>query len=172
VSGRAARLRDLYYDHLLSQIPTRIGSRIREGELRRRGAALGQGCFISTGVHVVAPERLKLGERASISPGAIVDCRGGLEIGDATMVGIRAILLTSSHRFERLDVPMRDQGLDYAPIAIGPDVWIGANAVILPGVRVGGGSIIAAGSVVTRDVGELEIVAGVPARRIETRDRS
>jgi acetyltransferase-like isoleucine patch superfamily enzyme len=163
-------LRDLYYQLVLSHIPTRMGSRMRERQLRRRGAALGEDCFISTDVHLVAPERLKLGERASISPGAIVDCRGGMEIGAASMVGIRAILLTSSHRFDRLDVPMRDQGFDYAPISIGPDVWIGANAVVLPGVRVGAGSIIGAGSVVTTDVGELEIVAGVPARRIVKRD--
>lgn len=169
VSGRTARMRELYYQQLLARIPTHIGSGFRERHLRRRGAVIGHDCFIGAGVHMVAPERLELADRGSISPGAILDARGGLRIGEATMVGIRAVVLTSSHRFERLDVPMRDQGLDYAPVSIGDDVWIGANVVLLPGVNVGSGSIVAAGSVVTADVGEREIVGGVPARRIGSR---
>lgn len=66
-------------------------------------------------------------------------------------------------------MPIREQGEEERPVVVGDDVWIGANVVILPGVEIKRGAVIAAGAVVTKDVGELEIVGGVPARVIGRR---
>ena len=74
------------------------------------------------------------------------------------------------HKFDIVGVPMIFSGREFLPnTIIGDDVWIGANAIILAGVKVGRGSIIAAGSVVTKDVEECVIYAGNPARKIRYR---
>ncbi len=86
------------------------------------------------------------------------------------MMGPDVVILTQNHKFDRLDIPMLDQGFkDEQPVTICDDVWIGARVIILPGVTVGKGAIIAAGAVVTKDVPEYAIVGGNPARVIKMR---
>ena len=86
------------------------------------------------------------------------------------MMGTDVTIITRNHRFDRTDIPMMEQGFEEErPVYIGNDVWIGDRALILPGVHVGDGSIIAAGAVVTKDVPPHSIVAGVPARKIRER---
>ncbi len=85
-------------------------------------------------------------------------------IGDDVMFGPEVTILSGSHNFDRTDIPMREQGASQRkPVVIGNDVWIGTRVIILPGVRVGAHSILAAGAVVTKDVPEYAIVAGNPA---------
>lgn len=154
---------------LVARVPYKPGVCLRLGFLRWVGAQVGDGCIIATHVHLVEPRKLEMRSRASVSPNAILDCRGTLFIGEATMIGIHAIVLTSSHRFGRTDIPMRDQGMSVWPVRIEDDVWIGARAVVLPGVTIGRGSIIAAGAVVTRDVPPYSIAGGVPAKVLRSR---
>lgn len=86
------------------------------------------------------------------------------------MMGTDVIIITRNHRFDRTDIPMMEQGFEEErPVYIGNDVWIGDRVLILPGVHIGDGSIIAAGAVVTKDVPPYSIVAGVPARKIRDR---
>ena len=91
-------------------------------------------------------------------------------IGNDVMMAPEVIILSGSHKFDRTDIPMREQG---APpkktVQIGDDVWIGTRSIILPGVTIGSHSIIGAGSVVTKDVPEWAIVAGNPANLIRYR---
>ena len=85
-------------------------------------------------------------------------------------MGTDVTIITRNHRFDRTDIPMMEQGFEEErPVYIGNDVWIGDRALILPGVHIGDGSIIAAGAVVTKDVSPYSIVAGVPARKIRDR---
>lgn len=96
---------------------------------------------------------------------------GEVHIGDNVMMAWDVVILTSNHRFDRSDVPMWRQGFtDEEPVWIGDDVWIGARAIILPGVHVGNGAVVGAGSVVTRDVPDHAIVGGNPARVIRLRN--
>jgi maltose O-acetyltransferase len=94
-------------------------------------------------------------------------------ISDKVMIGPQVIVLGGMHRSDDLDIPMIEQGdLDVEPTVIEPDVWLGARAIVMPGLRIATGSIVAAGAVVTHDVPPRTVVAGVPARVIRHRDRS
>ena len=89
------------------------------------------------------------------------------------MMGPDCVMLTRNHSFSRTDIPMNKQGFQQEkPIIIGNDVWIGQRVIILPGVTVGNGAIIGAGSIVTHDVKEYDIVAGNPAHVIRNRKES
>jgi maltose O-acetyltransferase len=100
-----------------------------------------------------------------------VNCKiqRNVKIGNDVMIGEDVIILTSTHKFDDCNVPMRTQGLKILPVTIGDDVWIGSRVMILPGVKIGKGSIIGAGAVVTKDVPEYSIVGGVPAKVIRSR---
>ena len=86
------------------------------------------------------------------------------------MMGPDVMIYTKNHNTERTDIPMIEQGnTQPRKVTIGDDVWIGARAIILPGVTIGQGSIVAAGSVVTKDVEPFSVVGGNPARVIKVR---
>lgn len=90
--------------------------------------------------------------------------QGGITIGDGSLIGHKVVLATLNHGFAP-----EDRGSLYpAPIIIGRNVWIGASATILPGIAIGDNAIIAAGAVVTKDVSQNTVVAGVPAKVIRT----
>ena len=78
-------------------------------------------------------------------------------------------MIPSNHNYARTDIPIYRQGETSKGIVIEDDVWIGARVTILDGVRVGGGSIIAAGAVVSKDVEPFSVVGGVPARVLKSR---
>lgn len=122
---------------------------------------LENGANFGTGANIEIGNYSGIGINASI--------RGPLKIGDNVMMGPDVIIMTSSHGHDRTDIPMRKQGSIVKPVTIGNDVWIGARVVILPGVTIGDGSILAAGAVVTHDVPAYSIVGGVPAKVIKKR---
>ena len=112
--------------------------------------------------------KVTLGDYSGIGINAKI--YGTCHIGRYVMMGTDVTIITRNHRFDRTDIPMMEQGFEEErPVYIGNDVWIGDRALILPGVHVGDGSIIAAGAVVTKDVPPYSIVAGVPARKIRDR---
>lgn len=91
-------------------------------------------------------------------------------IGNDVMMGPECIIYTSNHGMDRTDIPMwRQKSSETEPVVIEDDVWFGARVIVLPGVRIGKGSVIGAGSVVTRDVEPYSIVAGNPAKVIRMR---
>ena len=94
-------------------------------------------------------------------------CGGKILIGNDVLLGPNVVIRTANHNFKLKNKPINKQGHNYADIKIDNNVWIGANAVILSGVNIGEGAIIAAGSVVNKDVASNSIVGGVPAREIK-----
>lgn len=116
-----------------------------------------------------ANPRLTLGENVFVGRGTYLGAYQPIHIGDNTLVGARSYIISANHRFDRRDIPIREQGFYGAPVTIGSDVWIGAHVVVLPGVTIGDGAIIGAGSVVNKSVPPFQIWAGVPARYIKDR---
>jgi acetyltransferase-like isoleucine patch superfamily enzyme len=112
---------------------------------------------------------MDIGDGSSLGPYCYVGCSGHISIGKSVMVGPRVSFFGENHVYEDLERPIREQGVQTARITIEDNVWIGSHSVILPGVRVGTGAIIAAGAVVSKDVAPNAIVAGVPARLIKFR---
>ena len=111
---------------------------------------------------------LKIGNNSGIGVNALISPH--VTIGNDVMMGPDCIFFTSNHGTEDLHVPMwRQESSAPKPIVIGNDVWIGARVIILGGVHVGDGSVIGAGSVVTKDVAPYSIVAGNPAKLIRKR---
>ena len=110
--------------------------------------------------------RIVIGRNTVINRQCCLDGRGGLRIGDNVSISPGVWLLTDAH--DHRDPWFREQG---APVEIGDYVWLGSRAMVLPGVTIGEGAVVAAGAVVVKDVAPYTVVAGVPARPIGTRPR-
>lgn len=111
-------------------------------------------------------KNITIGKNVFINSGCRFQDQGGIVIGDGALIGHNVVLATLNHDFS----PKKRSTLHPAPIVIGENVWIGANATLVPGVTIGNGSIIAAGAVVTKDVPENVIAGGVPAKIIKRLD--
>ena len=138
---------------------------------RKAFRACGEGVFVHHHVRFENPEEITLESDISIGPYCEFFGYGGIEIGRGTVLGAHVTLIGSNHRFEGPELTMQpfDDKSGKSGITIGPGVWIGQNALVLPGVTLGAHSVIAAGSVVTGDTSPGTIHAGVPARLIRNR---
>lgn len=103
-----------------------------------------------------------VGKRVFINTGCHFQDQGGITLGDGVFLGNNVVLTTMNHDFD----PEKRATTYPAPIVIGKNVWIGSSVTVVPGVKIGDGAIVAAGSVVTKDVAPNTIVAGNPARLI------
>ena len=109
-------------------------------------------------------KNITIGKQVFINSGCSFQDQGGIYIGDRSLIGHKVVLATLNHGLKP-----DDRGTLYpAPIHIGQNVWIGANATVLAGVTIGDNAVVAAGSVVTKDVPANVVVAGTPARVIRT----
>ena len=121
-----------------------------------------QQAYFGTGNEMVVGDRSQLGEN--------LKSESDITLGHDVLMGPDVVMMSSGHAFHRLDIPINQQGaLPRRPIVIGNDVWIGTRVIILPGIQVGDHAIIGAGSVVTKNVPPLAIVAGNPAKVIRFR---
>lgn len=126
-----------------------LGDRAHVGELTLINANRGQ---------------VTIGSDSWVGPHSVIYGNGGVHIGCNVMIANHCAINTVSHHCDRTDVPMREQGIYCDPVIIEDDVWVGVGAIILQGVRIGRGSIIGAGALVTSDIGPDSIAIGVPAR--------
>lgn len=126
------------------------------------------------GAYAVACSRISLGERVVIRPGCMLfaDPRpdgAGIIIENAVMLGSAVHIYVHNHRYDQISLPIIDQGhYPSRAVVLKSGCWIGANAVILPGVTVGQNAVVGANSVVTRDVPAYSVYAGNPARLIRS----
>lgn len=109
-----------------------------------------------------------IGKDVFINSGCHFQDQGGIEIGDGVLIGHSVVLATINHAI----APSEKRKNYYAPIKIGNNVWIGSNATVLPGVTIGEWAVVAAGSVVTKDVAPYTIVGGIPAKVIKKLENS
>ena len=148
----------------------------------------GSGSKIYSSVRMDTPpyRNFSLGKRSVIESFCCINnAVGDVIIGDDTRIGIhntiigpvtigshvnlaQGIVVTAlNHNYKDATLRIDEQGISTKPVVIGDDVWIGANAVILPGVTIGKHVVVAAGAVVTKDVPDNCIVGGVPARKMD-----
>jgi len=139
------------------------GADLRMGDHCR----LGQGVFFETS----GDGRIVLGRHVRVNQGVFVVSYSAIAIGDDTLIGEYVSIRDANHGTAP-GALIRTQLHDATPITIGRDVWIGRGTAVLKGVTIGDGAIVAANSVVTRDVPAGTVVAGVPARVIRRRGES
>jgi acetyltransferase-like isoleucine patch superfamily enzyme len=149
---------------LARPLPTRLGIALRWALLRRLAQRCGDCVAIADGVYLFRMEHATFGDHVSVHPMCYLDATGGLIIGSDVSIAHGVSILTTEHDYAVRDVPTRDAPVQHAAVAIGDDVWIGAGARILAGVRIGDHAVVGAGAVVTRDVPARQVVGGVPAR--------
>jgi len=111
-------------------------------------------------------KNISFGKNVFINAGCHFQDQGGITIGDGVLIGHNVVLATANHALE----PSKSRKLNYAPIKICDNVWIGSNVTILQGVTVGEWSVVAAGAVVTHDVEPFTVVGGIPAKFIRKVD--
>lgn len=161
-----SHLAEMLYDMLAKHLPSSLA---RFGKVYMRIRANLARCYITycgTNVniepHVIFNHALCIGNNSGL--GEFSEIYGDVRIGNDVMMGTNCIIYSRNHAFERTDIPMVQQGFsEVKPVVISDDVWIGGRVTILPGVNVGTGAIVGAGSVVTKDVPPYAIVAGNPA---------
>jgi acetyltransferase-like isoleucine patch superfamily enzyme len=132
--------------------------------------SIGKRCFVMSEVLLATyGGRISVGDDVSFNPGVIIYGHGGVNIGNKTRIAARSLIVSANHNFADPEIPIMNQGLTCKGVEIGTNVWIGAHVVIVDGVTIGDGCVIAAGSVVTRSMPSLSVVAGVPAKVINSR---
>ena len=123
------------------------------------------GCYFwFYGPGQVRRDGVSIGANSRINRDCSIDVRGGVRIGDNVSISPEVVISTAAH--SAFDPEFR---VELRPVVIEDQVWIGMRAMILGGVTLGRGSVVAAGAVVTKDVPPLTIVAGIPARPVGTR---
>lgn len=131
---------------------------------RLDGVSIGKGSHIHMGTKFFYTKNISIGSGTIIGEGAFLDGRDKLSIGNNVDIASEVMIYNSEH-----DIHSEDFHAVSSPVLIEDYVFIGPRVIILPGVRIGKGAVVAAGAVVTKDVGEFEIVGGVPAKVIGER---
>jgi len=166
---------NFFYEAVAKKLPLtsarffgKISLKIRQKCAAVLFAECGVNVNIDRGANFYGGRFIEIGEGSGI--GINCDIPGDTKIGRLVMMAPEVVIIRNNHRYDRLDIAIVFQGvIDAPPVVIEDDVWIGRRAVILPGVRIGTGAIVGAGSVVTKDVPPYAVVGGNPARIIKMR---
>ena len=147
----------------------KIFNLIKSNYLRIQGAKVGKRVTFYPGIKINPSMNIRIGNHVDLAWGVIITTKGGVDIGDRTLIGYRTQILSANHIIPEKEGKIFDSGHSYERVIIENDVWIGANCIITAGVQISEGAIVAAGSVVTKDVRPFTIVGGVPAKLIKLR---
>lgn len=152
-----------YINSFLSTVPSK---NIRFYGLKWLGMKLAKNVRFYQGFHIRQPERIIIEDGVSIGPKVLLDGRKGLKIGKNAVIAYEAIIWTLNHDYTDENFCVKG-----APVEIGAYSWICSRSIILPGVKIGEGAVVASGAVVTKDVPPYSIVGGIPAKIIGQRPR-
>ena len=180
-----------FFIFFITFCPGKIGVFFRKVFLKIMFKELGKNFYSETGLFITAYENItiknncrfmryssinadknssiKIGDNTSVNYNVNINsCNNGyIEIGNNVFVGQNTVIRASGHKYDNVNVPIKDQGHEGGEIIISSDVWIGANCVITRNTKIGSHSIISSGSVVTRDVDAQTVVGGNPATPIK-----
>lgn len=153
----------------LAGVLARLADEQKLADLRASLGRCGENVVLRLPLHIEAPAKVTIGDDASLNPFTHIWGHGGVEIGNRTMIASHVAIISLTHD---PDSPRMHTSLVAGPVHIADDVWIGAHAVILPGVTIGRHAVVAAGAVVRNDVPAYAVVAGVPAIVVRAKDSS
>ena len=128
-------------------------------------------CFIQPNVFFSHCHNIVCGRNFVVNSNSYFHGIGGIEIGDYVLIGPNVVISSGMHEYTQSKKPVMLQKIIPKKIVIEDGVWIGANVVVMPGVTISEGTIVGAGSVVTKSTEPYSVVAGVPAKRIKSRNR-
>jgi acetyltransferase-like isoleucine patch superfamily enzyme len=135
--------------------------------------SLAKGCgdnvSIHPGVYIFSPQNITIGHNVSIHPMCYIDALGVIYIGNDVSIAHGVTIMSSTHQYSNLKIPIKDQPVDQLTTEISDNVWVGSKVTILAGVKVSSGSVLAAGAVITKNVDNNTIVGGVPAKKLKDR---
>lgn len=149
-------------NHFINHIPIYI---LRKIYYLICGMQIGKKTRIDLNQYFIAASQFKIGNNCHINHNCFIDARGGILIHDNVSISHYVKLVTGSH-----NINSKNFEGEFSSIEIGDNAWIGINAIILQGVRIGKGAVVCAGAIVTKNVGDFEIVAGIPAKVIGYRN--
>jgi acetyltransferase-like isoleucine patch superfamily enzyme len=155
--------------YAISRLWKRVVSWGWQQAVKGRFATIGAHCRIRGTSLITGAERIVIGDNVHIGDNATIRGDGGLRIGSHTHISRNIVIYTVNHNYEGKRLPF-DETVVEKPVDIGEAVWIGINVIILPGVEVGEGAVIGAGSVVARSIPPLAIAGGNPCRVLKYRD--
>lgn len=157
----------VFFWDLTSPFGGKVAIFLRYCLLARRAKNFGLNIYFGRTVTVKNTQGLSVGNNVSIHDACYLDAVGGLNIGNNVSIAHQTSIITFNHTWEDVTQPIKYNPIQTASVVISDDVWVGCGVRIMPGVTIGKRAVIAAGSVVTRDVPAGVIVAGVPARIIK-----
>lgn len=183
---------DSWITQIVRFMPGRIGYFLRElyigNKFRQyKKCTFGVGCQFRSPKTIELAGDINFGENSflSASCGSIqiakntafnmnvhinADVGGNIKIGESCLIGPNVVMRTAGHRYNNPNIAIKKQGHDIGDIILGNDVWVGSNAIILGGVKIGDGAVIGAGAVVTKDIPYMAVAVGVPAKVIKYRN--
>ena len=132
----------------------------------------GKKIYVHPNVSFSYPQNIEIGYNLFLNRGTFITAPIKISIGDNVLIGPYVVITSGSHHFEDANTIIRNQGHKLLPITIEDDVWIGSHAIILPGVIIGKGAVVAANAVVKKSVEPYTVVAGIPAKEIRRRGNS
>ena len=159
-------LQGIFYLSLkaLAQFPSQW---FRKVVLRLLGAQIDRSAVLYGGFEIRSPRKLKIGANSCLGHKATLDARGGLTIGENVNFSSEVMIWTAQHDYRS---PTFET--DFKPVVVGDYAWLGPRCIILPGVTIGKGAVVAAGAVVSKNVEPYTVVGGVPARKIADRQQN
>lgn len=149
-----------------SIIPNLPSRHLRNWCMRKLGMGGGKNIKFFSGFSVRSPQKLIVEDGVSIGPKVLLDARCGITIHANAVIAFEAIIWSLNHDYN--DIHFCGKG---APVEIGANAWICSRSMILPGIKIGEGAIVASGAIVTKDVEPWTVVAGIPAKIIGKREK-
>lgn len=133
------------------------------------GAKIGKGVVIYPGVWITPGRNLVIEDKVDLAKDVLISSGGGVHIGKRTLIGYRTQIISTDHTIPPIGEEFPISGDKLGKVIIENDVWIGANCILTAGIKIGQGAVVAAGSVVTKNIEANTIVGGVPAKLIKNR---
>jgi acetyltransferase-like isoleucine patch superfamily enzyme len=145
------------------------GFLMRHSILKCLASSVGGFSWIQPRVTIVHSSRFSVGSFLGVNSGTYINAIGGITLGNHVLIGSNVTISSGRHPIEGTHPPVFARETIPLPIVIEDDVWIGAGAVIMPGIRLRKGTVVGANAVVTKDTEEFTVVVGAPARAIKKR---